>query len=146
MTTIERPRPRTRVLGLALAASVLGLGSCGDDLVVPTEPETQRACARAISRGYWEDGGQHNLGLRRHVCLCMTEEEYLSQSRLEELHQALLDDCLSEASSFGMDWSECQADYESEVWISGVEKGSRVTWPTPDHVVVTPPGMHLDCP
>jgi hypothetical protein len=75
------------------------------------------------------------------VCICMTEEEYESGSRLDELNQLLLEDCEYDALQYEFDWTDCEADFESNEWIG--EDGDRVTWPTGP--VMNPPGAGLEC-
>lgn len=127
---------------LTLGMLLGGAPGCGDRLADdPDHVPTERACARPISSGHWTDGRLRHVGTARHVCMCMTEEEYESGSRLDELNQLLLEDCEYDALQYNFDWTDCQADFESKEWIG--EHGERVTWPTGP--VMNPPGSGLEC-
>ncbi len=129
-------------LHLILLALAPGLAACGEDLTeVPDSPATERACARPYAWGHWDDGTKRVLGTDRHVCLCMTEEEYESGSRLDEINAMLLQVCDEQAKSFDFDWTECQSRHDERFWIG--EQGELVTWPT-DHVI-NPPGSSVHC-
>ena len=126
------------ILGLILGASP----GCGDRTADdPDHVPSERACARAISHGHWADGRLRGIGETRHVCMCMTEEEWESRSRLDELNQLLLEDCEHDALQYEFDWTDCEDDFENKTWIG--EDGDRVTWPT--EPVMFPPGANLEC-
>jgi hypothetical protein len=127
---------RALTLGFALT-----MAACQDDTVVVVPDEGERACARPISSGHWEDGTHRAVGTDRHVCLCMTKAEYESKSRISELNEALLEDCELDAVQYGFDWNDCEQDFASNEWVG--ESGERITWPTTG--VVNPPGATLEC-
>ena len=127
---------RLRLPASVILATAL-LTSCGDDTTEVVEPLTERACSRPLAWGHWNEGGMHTIGPDRHVCLCMSEAEFLSGERLDELNAALLADCELAAAPWDFDWTECQDRYDEGVWIEGV------TWPT--ERVIYPPGADLVC-
>ena len=128
-----------------LGAVVLGLGpsllGCIDDVVPIPQVDESAACARGLSKGYWNDGTHRVIGADRHVCLCITEDEFESMSRVDELNQMLLEDCRDQSALYGFDWDDCDEDYAAKEWIGPA--GERVTWPT-DHGV-NPPGSQVVC-
>lgn len=131
------------ILGMAL--SVTG---CGPEEIVSAPDDGlvgvgERACARPLSSGYWNDGTMRFIGGERHVCLCMTEAEYESKSRLDEINQMLLDECRKVSELYEMDWDDCDEDFAANNWIGPEGEGEWVTWPT-DHVIY-PPGANVDC-
>ncbi|WP_052548489.1 hypothetical protein [Enhygromyxa salina] len=126
-------------LGFALALTV---PACQDDTLVAVPDEGERACARPLSYGHWEDGTLRAIGEARHVCLCMTKAEYESKSRIAELNEALLADCELDAAQYDFDWNDCEQDFASNEWVG--ESGERITWPTTTGVV-NPPGATLSC-
>lgn len=127
-------------LGALILGLVSGLTACTDD-TVPGPEEGAAACARGITRGYWNDGTRRGIGGDRHVCLCITEEEFESKSRLDEINMLLLEDCRSQSAYYGFDWDDCDEDYASKEWIG--PEGEYVTWPTGP--VVNPPGSKVVC-
>ncbi|GEM_PF-6182328 len=128
-----------RLLGMLC---MLGMTACQDDfVVVPVLEEGERACARPLSHGHWEDGTHRTVGTARHVCLCMTEAEYESESRFDELNQALRRDCEQDAVQYGFDWTDCEEDFAAKNWIG--DEGQYITWPTGP--VRNPPGSTVEC-
>jgi hypothetical protein len=120
----------------------LATTACSDTVEADMDDEPREAaCARPISRGHWEDGRRRTIGADRHVCLCMTEEEYESRSRLDELNQMLLEDCELDALQYDFDWTDCEKDFLVKTWIG--ENGDQVTWPTGP--VLNPPGSAVVC-
>ena len=130
-----RLRSRLRAWLLFAPALVLVAGSCGDDSV--DTPEGERACARPLAWGHWADGSKHSIGTERHVCLCMTEAEYESGSRMDELNDMLLADCEQDAEPYDFDWTECPAYHDEGLWLEAV------TWPTGP--VDNRPGSQVVC-
>jgi hypothetical protein len=132
-----------------LVASWLMLTACGNDIVVVPELEPgERACAFPMSVGHWDDGTLRHIGSDRTVCVCMTEAEFESKSRFDDLNDALLADCHREAAKYDFDWTECEADYESKIWLNGlgIVDGSAVWWPMDDtDHPLHPPGIFLEC-
>lgn len=127
------------ILGMALPVT-----GCGPEIVsAPVDGVGERACARANSRGYWNNGTMRNIGGDRHVCLCMTEAEYESKSRLDELNQMLLDECREVSEFYEMDWDDCDEDFAANNWIGPKGEGELVTWPTGP--VLNPPGSDVHC-
>jgi hypothetical protein len=129
-----------------LVASHLVLTACGNDTVVAPKLEPgERACAFPLSVGHWDDGTLRHIGAARMVCVCMTESEFESKSRFDELNEELLADCNREAAKYQFDWTECEADYESKAWLNGAGglEGANVWWPT-EHPL-HPPGDLLMC-
>ena len=72
----------------------------------------------------------------------MTEDEYESQSRLDELNQKLLEDCEYDALQYDFDWTDCEKYFDGKTWIG--QNGEGVTWPT-EEGVINPPGASLVC-
>ncbi|NVB37298.1 hypothetical protein G6O69_05610 [Pseudenhygromyxa sp. WMMC2535] len=133
-------RGRRRRLGVLLGAGALGgLVACterplalGDSVAdVYREP----ACALLVDTwGHWEDGTRqlimnHEAGSSISVCMCMSEEEFDSGVRDDELADLLLDACLAYSELYGYDWDECEEKRaESEWWL-----WYKVWW---DHEVI----------
>ncbi|MCA9687270.1 MAG: hypothetical protein KC457_34235, partial [Myxococcales bacterium] len=111
--------------------------SCGDDATEVSEPLTQRVCSRPTSWGHWENGSMHIIAPDRQVCLCMSEAEYLSGERLDELNAMLLEDCELDAEPYEFDWTECQQYHDAGYWLD------MVTWAT--EWVMFPPGASVVC-
>lgn len=127
---------------LTLTVVAVSLASCAERPLEPYAEPLGRACARPVSLGHWHNGMMHTIGTARHVCLCITEDEYESQSRLDEINELLLEDCKSDAEKWDFDWTECEQDFASKEWIG--EDGWKVTWPT-EEGVINPPGADLTC-
>jgi len=81
------------------------------------------------------------IGPDRHVCLCLTEEEFESGSRVAEINALVLADCDEQAEKYDFAWTECQMWHDEKLWVG--ENGELVVWPT-DHVI-NPPGSQLEC-
>ena len=130
-------------LHLAALASFLAVAACGDDTTEVPDPaeNTERACARPYAWGHWDDGTMRTIGTDRHVCLCITEEEFESGTRLAELNAMILAECNQQAEKYDFAWTECQMWHDEKLWIG--ENGDNVTWPT-DYVIY-PPGVQLVC-
>jgi hypothetical protein len=126
---------------LALTVAV-ALGACAEETVeLPDHEQTERACVRPYAWGHWEDGTKHIIGPDRHVCLCMTEAEFESGSRVAELNAMVLAECDEQAKKFDFAWTECQMWHDEQLWVG--EDGHSITWPT-DHVLYSP-GAQLSC-
>jgi hypothetical protein len=123
--------------------ALLALSACHDDTVAIDTADTEAACARPLSYGYWETGEYElrKIGRELLVCVCMSEAEFESKSRLDDLNEALLEACRQDAAKYAFDWDDCEQDFESRAWIGA--EGARVTWPTEG--VTTPPGASLRC-
>ncbi len=73
------------------------------------------------------------------ACMCMTEEEYESGSRVDELKDKALDLCEELADLHPFEWNECQEDYES----SPASDSWWIEWSRGDHE--HPAGTALGC-
>ena len=67
----------------------------------------------------------------------MTEAEYASGSRMDELNDMLLADCEQDAEPYDFDWTECPRYHDEGLWLD------TVTWPTGP--VMYAPGSGVVC-
>ena len=112
---------------LSAVALLLAVASgCGADQVeIPDSLRGEPACAWIIdSRGHFADGGTHilldEMGRTGVACLCLTEEEFETGARHDELNDKALEVCNWLASQQDFAWDECQMDHDSERWLDFV--------------------------
>jgi hypothetical protein len=128
--------------------------ACSDRHADSLGPPVDELCMDAGSMGYWADGRQHRVwvdGNTPDVCVCITEDEFWDAARIAELEAEMREDllvlCEAAAARQGMDWNDCQADYESGEWFawmhswSGFECGGE-GWVGPSDPYDDPP---IDC-
>ena len=119
----------------ALMAAALGLVlGCAERLASSDDPELVPYCMlypATVSR----DGHNEFLvaadGSTGRVCMCMTFEDYLMQTYVEELNDWALEECLELAADF--DTNDCQQMYDAGEWLTMV-RGVR-SWATGDEGV-----------
>lgn len=104
---------------------MLAGGACGDDLTeVPDEDGREPACMLLVGTdGHWDDGSvrvifdEFDSGSVGVGCMCLTQEEFESQSRHDELAELVLAECERLSALHEFDWDECQEDYDNGVWL-----------------------------
>lgn len=119
-------RPLTSLF-LALVGLVSGALACADEVVeIPDELRGEPACAWVIdSLVHFADGGVRVLydeqsGGTGAGCLCLSEQEFESGSRNQDLNDLALVVCNQLAAQHDFEWNDCQMDYESERWLDFV--------------------------
>ncbi|NVB40589.1 hypothetical protein G6O69_22305 [Pseudenhygromyxa sp. WMMC2535] len=61
----------------------------------------------------------HEEGTSISACVCMSEEEFESGYRDDELADELMAECLAFSALYGYDWDECEENrYGSEYWLA----------------------------
>lgn len=113
----------------ALTAGLVGLAlglspACGDETVeVPEALRGEPACMWVMdSRGHFEDGSVRLIideprSYTGAACLCLTEAEYESKSRHDELNDRALEVCNQLATQHDFAWTECQENHDSGRWL-----------------------------
>jgi hypothetical protein len=110
----------TRSIGLAFALVFAGCAErqtgIDDD-----EAEAEPTCMILPARGYWDDGSTKTIKNEwdtvGSVCLCLTEEERMSESVREELNDLAEAECdRISALHWDFDWTECEDLYEARTW------------------------------
>ena len=116
------------------------LAACGDDLVdTSADSDREPACMWIVgTRGHFADGttmlfsdeANNRAGT---ACLCITQDEYDSKSRHDELNDLALAECERLAEPYGFEWNECQMDHDSDAWMNSVfwAKGNFDNGPPP---------------
>jgi hypothetical protein len=127
------------------------LASCLDDTVEIPVPEPGRPyCMMVVdSLGHFADGSQRLIDWPTRSaagCACLLPSErndptpdypYLwTEEARNKLNALALEDCEKAALQWDFVWNECQADYESEVWIQSTQyvgkDGDWSNYLTPD--------------
>lgn len=123
-----------RQLIVVLAAVVVG--SCSDDVVeVPDHLRGEPTCLWIIgSWGHFADGGMRLIidedaqFRTAAACVCMSDADYESGSRADELNDMALEICEDLATQNPFEWDECQQDHDDGEWLKylfrSVEGGS----------------------
>jgi hypothetical protein len=106
---------------------VLLLAGCADRQIDLDDdlPELLPGCMIITGRGHWEDGSSKVLtnesDMAPTVCMCMTKEELNEGVWAEELNELAYPECERSAGlHYDFDWTDCQEDYESGVWLKHV--------------------------
>ncbi len=117
-----------RSLGSAALVVLLASACASDEVEIPETLRGEPACAWIIdTRGHFEDG-RTRLIIHEHTsgpgtgaaCLCLTEEEFETQVRHDELNDRALVVCNELAQQHDFAWDECQMDHDSERWLDFV--------------------------
>ncbi|NVB37073.1 hypothetical protein G6O69_04470 [Pseudenhygromyxa sp. WMMC2535] len=103
----------------------LALSGCAERQLEDEADDRERACMlMAGGRVYWEDGQSRVIvdasGRSATACLCLTEEEFETQSRHDELNERLYERCEALAATFEADSNDCLEHYEAGTWLPGV--------------------------
>ncbi|NJK32116.1 MAG: hypothetical protein HC927_06700 [Deltaproteobacteria bacterium] len=104
------------------------------------EDPRSAACMVGVAHGYWDDGGllvirEWATGTAFTACLCLTEEEFSTKSREDELNDMLLEECERQAAMKDFDSNDCQEFYDSEYWLL------MVSWARGDNEWMRTPGL-----
>jgi hypothetical protein len=119
------------MLVLALAPVL----ACGDHLLdLDTssldEPDTFPVCMiLSGTLGHWENGDSNivwDLANEKAgaVCMCMTEEQYVSHELHGMLNDRMLPECERLSEQIGFDWDECEDDYSTGHWLGATYRCS----------------------
>lgn len=116
------------LVGWLAGASLVAFSgcSCSDRTIesdLESDPDHRKAACMWIGStwGHFADGSvrmivDEQISKSGSACLCLTEDEYWSQSRHDELNDLALQECDRLAMQHDFVRDECQEDYESEVW------------------------------
>ena len=110
---------------LILAITTLAVASCADEVIeVPDHLRGDPTCVWIIGTwGHFADGSvrliiDDDAAFRgAAACVCMTEADFESQSRADELNAMALDLCDELATRYPFEWDECQQDHDDGEWL-----------------------------
>ncbi len=98
--------------------------SCGDDEVsVPDHLRGDPTCMWIVDTwGHFADGGKRLISDEKTrwagaACVCMTDAEFESKSRADELNDMALEICEELATQHSFEWTECQQDHDDGEWL-----------------------------
>ncbi|NVB39475.1 hypothetical protein G6O69_16655 [Pseudenhygromyxa sp. WMMC2535] len=120
-----RQQPAVRRLGpFKSSAAHTSRGELVDLPAVFDGLERRKACMiMAGGRVYWEDGRTTVIfdgsGRSASACLCLTEEEFETKSRHDELDDMLYELCETLAVPYEADSNDCLEHYEAGTWLPG---------------------------
>ncbi len=101
--------------------------------------------------GYWPDGTHTSVldvdtGTAVTGCLCMTQEEFESQLRLEELNALTYEQCELHAERSGFAWNSCAEDRDAGLWLLNTSWGlGELAWQNKDGLDCAGEGEALAC-
>jgi hypothetical protein len=107
---------------LVLTALLFEPGCASDETHVPEELRGEPVCMWiAGTRVHYADGSvrvirNERTSITGAACLCMSEEEYAEQTRLDELNDLALDRCFELAGQYDHVWNECQQAHDEQRW------------------------------
>ncbi len=130
---------------LTLASILAALTACGADeeVAIPDELRGEPACMWIMDTWVHFANGDMRLIIDEATdytgaaCVCMTEAEFESEARLDELNDMALQACEELAQQHEHEWDECQQDHDAGEWLD------EVFWSAGDWE--HPSGMALRC-